>query len=71
MSKRSSWVLIALSATCALSAQAAESGVLYKVTGSVTLPSTDTWWDYIKMEPGSPRLLMARVKDGLTVPARG
>jgi hypothetical protein len=67
MSIRSPWFLFALSASCALSAQAAESSLLYKVTASVTLPSTDTWWDYIKMEPNSPRLFMARVKDGLTV----
>jgi hypothetical protein len=67
MSSRSSWVLIALCASCAPNAQAAESGLLYKVTSSVTLPSSNTWWDYIKMEPDSSRLFMARVKDGLTV----
>jgi hypothetical protein len=67
MSLRSFWVLLAVSAFCALNAQAADGGLLYKVTSSVTLPSTDTWWDYIKMEPNSARLFMARVKDGLTV----
>jgi hypothetical protein len=67
MSLRSSWVLLAVCASCALNAQAADSGLLYKVTSSVTLPSTDTWWDYIKMEPNSSRLFIARVKDGLTV----
>ena len=67
MSLRSSWILLAVCASCALNVQAAESGLLYKVTSSVTLPSTDTWWDYIKMEPNSSRLFMARVKDGLTV----
>lgn len=39
----------------------------YRMTGSVTLPSTDTGWDYVKFEPGSARLFMARLKDGLTV----
>ena len=67
MSLRSSWVLLALSASFALNAQGAESSLLYKATSSVTLPSTDTWWDYIKMEPDSSRLFLARVKDGLTV----
>ena len=33
----------------------------------VTLPSTNTGWDYIKMEPNSSRLFMARDRDGLTV----
>ncbi|MBL4838019.1 MAG: hypothetical protein JKY34_10620 [Kordiimonadaceae bacterium] len=40
---------------------------LYTQTAQVTLPSTDTWWDYIKMQPGSSHLFMARVDDGLTV----
>lgn len=39
----------------------------YRMTGSVTLPSSDTGWDYVKFEPGSARLFMARLKDGLTV----
>jgi hypothetical protein len=39
----------------------------YLMTRSVTLPSTDTDWDYVKFQPGSPRLFMARLKDGLTV----
>lgn len=39
----------------------------YEMTASVTLPSTDTDWDYVKFEPGSSRLFMARLKDGLTV----
>ncbi|MCP3730918.1 WD40 repeat domain-containing protein [Sphingomonas sp. MG17] len=39
----------------------------YVMTRSVTLPSTDTDWDYVKFQPGSPRLFMARLKDGLTV----
>jgi hypothetical protein len=39
----------------------------YTMTRSVTLPSTDTDWDYVKFQPGSARLFMARLKDGLTV----
>jgi hypothetical protein len=65
--RRSCRVLGVLSAACALNAQAADNGLLYKVTSSVTLPSTNTWWDYIKMEPHTSRLFMARVQDGLTV----
>ncbi|KKC26072.1 hypothetical protein WP12_10730 [Sphingomonas sp. SRS2] len=34
---------------------------------SVSLLSTDTDWDYVKFQPGSARLFMARIKDGLTV----
>ncbi|MEX6634530.1 YncE family protein [Hyphococcus lacteus] len=40
---------------------------LYKLEKRTTLPSSDTWWDYVKMEPGGSRLFMARVADGLTV----
>lgn len=36
-------------------------------TISVTLPSSNTGWDYVKMEPDSSRLFMARVQDGLAV----
>lgn len=39
----------------------------YQKSGSVSLPSTDTGWDYVKFEPGSARLFMGRLKDGLTV----
>ncbi|HRP86973.1 MAG TPA: hypothetical protein PLS34_05575 [Gammaproteobacteria bacterium] len=46
-------------------AQAGE--LLYTLADTATLPSTDTGWDYIKMEPKSSRLFMARDKDGLTV----
>lgn len=50
------------------SAAAQQAGPLpYRMTGTVTLPSTDTGWDYVKFEPGSARLFMARLKDGLTV----
>lgn len=48
-------------------APAAAADVLYKLDRSVTLPSTDTGWDYIKMQPGSSRLFIARDKDALTV----
>ena len=37
-------------------------------TGPATvLPSTDTGWDYITLDPATHRLFMARRKDGLTV----
>lgn len=48
-------------------AHAADSGLLYTLDRTATLPSTNTGWDYIKMEPRSSRLFMARDKDGLTV----
>jgi len=34
---------------------------------ATVLPSTDTDWDYIKLEPHKNRLFIARRKDGLTV----
>lgn len=40
---------------------------LYTLESAQTLPSTDTDWDYIKLESHSPRLFIARRKDGLTV----
>jgi hypothetical protein len=43
------------------------SGLLYQLQSAVTLPSTSTGWDYIKMEPNSSRLFLARDRDGLTV----
>jgi len=49
------------------SAQEASPDLPYTMTGSVALPSTDTGWDYVKFEPGSARLFMGRLKDGLTV----
>jgi len=39
----------------------------YVKTASVTLPSTATGWDYVKFEPDSARLFMARLDDGLTL----
>lgn len=59
-------VFTALFATPALS-QEAVPDLPYTMTGSVTLPSTDTGWDYVKFEPGSSRLFIGRLKDGLTV----
>lgn len=41
--------------------------LLYSLRSTTTLPSTDTDWDYAKMQPGTPRLFIARGKDGLTV----
>ncbi|WP_411339149.1 hypothetical protein V6U71_14670 [Sphingopyxis sp. J-6] len=48
-------------------AQEAGPELPYAMTSSVTLPSTDTGWDYVKFEPGSARLFMGRLGDGLTV----
>lgn len=58
----------AIALSCAaVSLPAAAADLLYTLKASKTLPSTDTGWDYVKMEPGSNRLFMARLKDGLTV----
>ena len=65
MSVRIFALAIVVQAFCATSAIAGE--LLYTLESEVKLPSTDTGWDYIKMEPGSSRLFMARMKDGLTV----
>jgi DNA-binding beta-propeller fold protein YncE len=61
--------LLPLAMLLAMPALAADapSGLLYRERSFVTLPSTDTYWDYIKFEPGTSRLFMARVEDGLTV----
>lgn len=40
---------------------------LYRLVAAPTLPSTDSDWDYIKLEPNGQRLFIARRKDGLTV----
>jgi DNA-binding beta-propeller fold protein YncE len=42
-------------------------GPLYTLDNATTIASTDTDWDYIKLQPGSARLFIARRKDGLTV----
>lgn len=67
---RSRSMKLAALAALSISALAARVGavdLLYTLESTKTLPSSDTYWDYIKMEPGSSRLYMARVKDGLTV----
>lgn len=56
---------VAVGATA--TAQADDAGLLYKFESSVTLPSTEIGWDYIKMQPGTSRLFLARDADGLTV----
>ncbi len=53
---------------CAVAAGPAAAGdLLYTLESATTLPSTDTGYDYIKMQPGTNRLFMARLADGLTV----
>jgi hypothetical protein len=56
---------VAFGATAA--AHADQAGLLYKLESAVSLPSTDSGWDYIKMQPGTARLFLARDVDGLTV----
>lgn len=58
--------LIALIAGASMSSALA-GDLLYTLERTATLPSTNTGWDYIKMEPNSSRLFMARDKDGLSV----
>ncbi|MBL8266505.1 hypothetical protein [Steroidobacter sp.] len=63
-----SLALAAFAASSVLSsAHAAAGELLYALENSTLLSSTDTGWDYIKMEPGGSRLFMARASDGLTV----
>lgn len=53
---------------CVLTAAPAAAGdLLYTQQSAVTLPSTNTGYDYVKMQPGTSRLFMARLADGLTV----
>lgn len=40
---------------------------LYTLESATVLSSTDTDWDYLKLEPHGSRLFIARRKDGLTV----
>src|SRR3546814_18965810 len=61
------FVSTVLLGTGAAAAQDSMPDLPYVKTASVTLPSTDTGWDYVKFEPGSARLLMARLADGLTL----
>lgn len=61
-------IAIAISATVLISANAtAAKELLYVLERSATLPSTNTGWDYAKMEPGTNRLHIARDGDGNTV----
>lgn len=63
-------VTLALAAACAIIAPAASSEpapLLYTLERSVTLASTNSGWDYAKMEPGGKRLFIARDQDGLSV----
>lgn len=48
-------------------ARAENAELLYNLDSAVTLPSTEIGWDYIKMQPGTSRLFLARDADGLTV----
>ena len=67
---RSSWSLLAVAgaAWCvSAGALADESQLLYTLERTATLPSSSTDWDYVKMQPDSNRLFMARLNDGLTV----
>ncbi|RYY28521.1 MAG: hypothetical protein EOP62_04855 [Sphingomonadales bacterium] len=57
----------AASATAPAPAAVTTPELLYTMEQSVTLPSTDTDWDYVKFAPGTPYLFMARLADGLTV----
>ncbi|MFT3762255.1 MAG: hypothetical protein QM761_06505 [Pseudoxanthomonas sp.] len=57
--------LLAVLGPIAVGCRAAD--LLYAHTAMAELPSTDSGWDYIKMEPGGSRLFLARGKDGLTV----
>ena len=46
---------------------ATENDPLYTLVSAVTLPSSNSDWDYIKLEPEGSRLFIARRKDGLSV----
>lgn len=61
-------LLTAGAVACLAAAIPAQAGnLLYTLEATATLPSTDTGWDYAKMQPNSNRLFIARDKDGLTV----
>lgn len=65
--KVSSLLLGSVAALAMSAVHAADTGLLYTLDRTAVLPSTNSGWDYIKMEPKSSRLFMARDKDGLTV----
>ncbi|HEY0646638.1 hypothetical protein [Phenylobacterium sp.] len=54
-------------AVLTLAGAAYAKGELYSLERAVTLPSTNTDWDYVKLDPQSGRLFVARRKDGLSV----
>jgi hypothetical protein len=58
---------LAAIAAIALARPAAAADPIYTIEDATTLPSTDTDWDYIRLEPGTSRLFIARRKDGLSV----
>lgn len=59
--------IFSLAMLCAFAGGANAADLLYTLQATATLPSTDTDWDYAKMQPNSSRLFIARDKDGLTV----
>lgn len=63
--KFAKWLLALPLALPAVPAMGGEP--LYTLESATVLPSSDTDWDYLKLEPGRARLFIARRKDGLTV----
>lgn len=59
--------LCALAGAAAITATAVAAEPIYTLEKAVALPSGDSDWDYIKLEPHGSRLFLARRKDGLTV----
>lgn len=64
---RGSRFTMAAIAALAMVPAAGAADPLYTLDAARTLASSDTDWDYIKLEPGTPRLFIARRKDGLSV----
>jgi DNA-binding beta-propeller fold protein YncE len=61
-------LLKTLALTALMTASAAPAAdPLYTLEAATPLASTDTDWDYIKLEPGTSRLFIARRKDGLSI----
>lgn len=60
-------ILAGIALATAAAPAAAQTTPLYTLESATTLPSTDTDWDYIQLEPHGNRLFIARRKDGLTV----
>jgi hypothetical protein len=61
------YVIVAIAFTSLVAGSGPATSPLYTLERAATLPSTDTDWDYIKLQQGTPRLFMARRRDGLTV----